>query len=380
MTMLRVPEKIIGGHHIEGQAADAIKKLGHSKIMLVTGPHVGKSDLFARYKSAIEAAGVECVVFDRITGEPTDSMIRSGAEVYKTCDCEAVMGIGGGSPLDAAKLIAAYSRMGEGLFAGKPLPDNIGDIAALPTTTGTGSEATKFACVTLEADGVKLLVKGDAMIPRIAVLDYDASLGMPSSVKAATAFDALTHAIEAYLSHRATPVTDDLAVSAVRRIYTSLAASIDNPADTAASRNLAVAAFEAGVCINNSSVTVVHGMSRPIGALFHISHGLSNAMLLTTCLRDLAATAADRLAILGRDAGIIAASEDASAMIDRIDALRRRCNIPLLSRSGIDADRFEASLAKMAADAIASGSPANAPKDYTAADLITLYRKAWVAQ
>lgn len=380
MTMLRVPEKIIGGRHTEDQAAEAIKKLGHGKIMLVTGPHVGQGELFARYKSAIEAVGVECVVFDRINGEPTDSMIRSGAEVYKSTSCRAVMGIGGGSPLDAAKLIAAYVRMGEDLFAGKDLPDSIGDIAALPTTTGTGSEATKFACVTLEADGVKLLVKGDAMIPRIAVLDYDASLGMPSSVKAATAFDALTHAIEAYLSRRATPVTDDLAVSAVRRIYTSLAASIDNPADAAASRNLAVAAFEAGICINNSSVTVVHGMSRPIGALFHISHGLSNAMLLTTCLRDLATVAADRLAELGRAAGIITENEDASVMIDRIDALRRRCDIPSLSRSGIDADRFEASLAKMASDALASGSPANAPKDYTAADLIALYRKAWSAQ
>lgn len=380
MTMLRVPEKIIGGRRIECQAAEAIKKLGHGKIMLVTGPHVGRSELFARYKSAVEAVGVECVVFDRITGEPTDSMIRSGAEVFKANACEAVMGIGGGSPLDAAKLIAAYIHMGEDLFAGKDLPDSIGDIAALPTTTGTGSEATKFACVTLEADGVKLLVKGNAMIPRIAVLDYDASLGMPSSVKAATAFDALTHAIEAYLSRRATPVTDDLAVSAVRRIYTSLAASIDNPADVAASRNLAVAAFEAGICINNSSVTVVHGMSRPIGALFHISHGLSNAMLLTTCLRDLADAAADRLAELGRTAGIISEHEEATVMLHRIDALRRRCNIPPLSQSGIDADRFEASLAKMASDALTSGSPANAPKDYTAADLIALYRNAWDAQ
>lgn len=374
MNSFSVPDNIILGSGVIADAVAQMAKFG-SSAFIVTGPHVANSDAVAQLCAALRANGVGWTLFAGITGEPTVDMISSGVEAFRVSGSQFIIGIGGGSPLDAAKAIAAMA-VNEGSiadFCGKEIGGSLPPVVAIPTTAGTGSEATRFTVITDSTTDVKMLLRGEALVPKMAVVDYSVSLSMPEQVAISTGFDALTHAIEAFLSRRANPLTDALAVSAVRRIIGNLQRSVSS-VDTDARREMAVAALEAGICINNSSVTVVHGMSRPIGALFHVPHGISNAMLLLPCLRDLLPACRRRMELLA-DAAI--GSPDSDALVDAVAHLAHVCRIPSLQAYGIPAHRFEELLPKMAADAIASGSPANAPKEYSQAQLIDIYRVAF---
>ena len=155
---------------------------------------------------------------------------------------------------------------------------------AIPTTAGTGSEATMFTIITDTANNVKMLLKGACLIPDLAIIDPVFSISTPKSVTTSTGVDALCHAIEAYTSRKAQPFSDIFALSAIKRIFSNLPIVYEEPDNLEARKEMALAATEAGIAFNNSSVTLVHGMSRPIGALFHVPHGLSNAMLLERCM------------------------------------------------------------------------------------------------
>src|SRR5574344_228227 len=169
-------------------------------------------------------------------------------------------------------------------FSGRSIENPIPPLVAIPTTAGTGSEATKFTVITDTKKDIKMLLKGDPLIPKLAIVNYEFGISAPKKVTAATGLDALTHAVEAFTSRKANPITDDIAISAIKRIVKYLPIAYQDGDNKIAREQMAIASLEAGVCINNSSVTLVHGMSRPIGALFHVPHGMSNAMLLCTCL------------------------------------------------------------------------------------------------
>lgn len=359
-----------------------LRQYGH-KALIVTGPHIGRSAMIERLKATLGLDGIEYAVFDKITGEPTDSMIEAGVVAYREAGCDFCIGFGGGSPLDSAKAIAAMITSPGQIsdYMGKEICCQVPPIVAIPTTAGTGSEATRFTIITDTAHGIKMLLKGDVLLPRLAIVDYTLGMEAPQDVTAATGLDALTHAIESYISKKATPETDKLATSAVKDIMACITDAYRNGNDAEARKKMARAALDAGICINNSSVTVVHGMSRPIGALFHVPHGLSNAMLLTTCLSDLATCAAPRLATLARSIGAASMADDditaAGAFVDAVSAKCKECGVPSMKEYGIDETHFTNAIDKMAADAIASGSPANAPKQYTADDCKRLYLKAY---
>ena len=383
MSIFSVPAKIITGGQALTEASPFLKRMG-AHALIVTGRHTVQTPFFAELAAALKENGLQYAVYSDITGEPTIPMIEEGVRAYRREGCDFLIGIGGGSPLDAAKAIAAMlvnpGRLSD--YQGRELENVTPPIAAIPTTAGTGSEVTRFTIITDEATDTKMLLKGDALLPSLAVVDYRASVSMPPSLTAATGLDALTHAVEAYTSRRATPLTDILAVSAVRRILTALPAAYCDPSDLDARREMALAALEAGICINNSSVTIVHGMSRPIGALFHVPHGLSNAMLLTVCLRNVMDGAISRFASLSRAAGCSADPADetaADALLGALEDVCRICEVPSLPSYGIEPEAFESAVEKMAADAVASGSPANCYKTVTAADCARLYRAAWAA-
>ena len=378
---LNVPARVIVG-------ADALEKsrgllAGYGKkTLVVTGKHVGRSAMMSRLKAVLDRDGVEYAVFDGITGEPTDTMIADGVEAYRDSGCDFCIGLGGGSPLDSAKAIAAMT-VNDGEIAdynGRIMEIKIPNVVAIPTTAGTGSEATKFTIITDTKRGIKMLLKGDVLLPVLAVADYTMGIDAPKGVTAATGLDALTHAIEAFISVKASAATDRLAADAVKRIMRYLPDAYRD-GGTEAREQMACAALQAGVCINNSSVTVVHGMSRPIGALFHVPHGISNAMLLSACLNDMLAEAEAKYAELARIIGVAADGDTdaaaAEAFIAAVENLCKVCEVPTLKEYGIDEKRFVESIDKMAADAIASGSPANAPKAYTAADCRHLYLAAF---
>lgn len=377
-----LPAHIIVGEKALEKAGHFFKSFG-KKALIVTGKHVVKSEMMQELKETLSRLGISYVIFDGITGEPTDVMIEEGVKVYQENACEFCIGIGGGSPLDSAKAIAAMT-VNEGSIAdynGKVMTKEIPPVAAIPTTAGTGSEATMFTIITDTKKGIKMLLKGEVLIPKLAIVDPAFTISSPTNVTAATGLDALTHAVEAYTSKKAFCMTDTLALSAVKRIFKYLPVAYKDGTDLKAREEMAVAALEAGICINNSSVTLVHGMSRPIGALFHVPHGISNAMLLTTCLSFALDGAYKRFAELGRVIGAATRQEDdeaaAKEFIEELTRLCHTCGVPTLEAYGIEREAFFAAIDKMSQDAVDSGSPGNTRKPVTVEDIKKLYQALW---
>lgn len=383
MSHFVIPNHTVVGTNVLGEAAPLLKKMGN-KAFIVTGRHVAVSYMMKQLTALLDENGIDCVIFDGITGEPTDTMIEKGVEMLKSSGCDFIIGIGGGSPLDSAKAIAAMT-VNEGSIAdynGKEITGEILPLAAIPTTAGTGSEATKFTVITDSEKGIKMLLKGDVLVPKLAIVDSSFTVGAPKSVTSATGLDALTHAVEAYTSRKAFSMTDTLAVSAVKRIMKYLPIAYKEPDNSLAREQMSIAALEAGICINNSSVTIVHGMSRPIGALFHVPHGMSNAMLLKECLSFAVSGAYEKFANLGRETGVASDSDSdetaAEKFIDSLQSICDVCEIPTLEQYGIDRDEYYSKISKMATDAVASGSPANTVKEVTVDDCIEIYKKLYV--
>ena len=383
MSHFVIPNHTVVGTNVLGEAAPLLKKMGN-KAFIVTGRHVAVSDMMKQLTALLDENGIGCVIFDGITGEPTDTMIEKGVEMLKSSGCDFIIGIGGGSPLDSAKAIAAMA-VNEGSIAdynGKEITGEILPLAAIPTTAGTGSEATKFTVITDSEKGIKMLLKGDVLVPKLAIVDSSFTVGAPKSVTSATGLDALTHAVEAYTSRKAFSMTDTLAVSAVKRIMKYLPIAYREPDNSLAREQMSIAALKAGICINNSSVTIVHGMSRPIGALFHVPHGMSNAMLLKECLSFAVSGAYEKFANLGRETGVASDSDSdetaAEKFIDSLQNICDVCEIPTLEQYGIDRDEYYSKISKMATDAVASGSPANTVKEVTVDDCIEIYKKLYV--
>lgn len=382
MAQFTVPDHIITGKGAIDEAKGYIKSYG-KKALIVTGKHVVKSTMIQTLVDQLDDIEVEYSIFDGITGEPTDSMIEEGIKKYLDNNCDFLIGMGGGSPLDSAKAIGAMIT-NPGTIAdynGKEIPNKIPPVVAIPTTAGTGSEATKFTIITDSKKDIKMLLKGDYLIPELAIIDYELGMTAPRSVTAATGLDALTHAVEAYTSKKATVMTDTLAVSAIKRIIEYLPIVYQDGGNEKAREEMAIAALEAGICINNSSVTLVHGMSRPIGALFHVPHGMSNAMLLTRCMAFAATEVSDRLANLARETRISTFEEsDTTAsdkFITKLGEICKICEIPTLKEYGIDQDKFESVIEKMATDAVASGSPSNTIREVTKEDCMKLYKEVY---
>ncbi len=382
MALFKTPEYTLIGSKALEEAKPYLKKCG-KKALIVTGKHVVLSDMMAELKKALEEIGIAYFVFDGITGEPTNVMIDEGIATYKENGCDFCIGIGGGSPLDSAKAIAAMIT-NEGKIAdynGKVIEKPIPPVVAIPTTAGTGSEATQFTVITDVEKDIKMLLKGGYLVPKIAIVDPAYTYSAPKSITAATGMDALTHAIEAYTSRKALPVTDTLAVSAVKRIMKYLPAAYKDGSDEKARYEMSVDSYEAGICINNSTVTLVHGMSRPIGALFHVAHGISNAMLLTKCLAFALDGAYEKFANLGREIGAATAEDDdktaSEKFIEALNEICKICEIPTLLEYGIPKDEFFAHMEKMAHDALTSGSPGNTMKPISEQDIIEIYKKLW---
>lgn len=371
---------VLPGRTIAGKGAISRAELGKygRKPLIVTGKYTAKSAAVAELLKYAPGG----VVFDGITGEPTVEMINAGVAAYHENSCDHVIGIGGGSALDSAKAVAAMSALGGNIadYMGREIDGVFPPMILIPTTAGTGSEATKFTIITDAEKDIKMLLKGDKLLPDLAVLDYSYTYSAPKSVTAATGMDAFTHAIESYTSRKANPITDTFALSAMKRIFANLPTAYNDPENESAREQMLIAAYEAGVCINNASVTLVHGMSRPIGALFHVPHGISNAMLDIKCLGFAAQGASEKFAAAARGVGVSDSSDDTIAAQDLLNAIEKLCaavEIPTLAEYGIDREKFFASMDKMADDALASGSPANTIREVTKQDILNIYASLW---
>lgn len=374
-----IPKKIISGDGALDALGAVIKNYG-KKALIVTGKNVRRLECFSSLCKMLESNRTAYAVFDGITGEPDDVMIASGAKAYADEKCDFLIAMGGGSPIDSMKAIAVNVSGEKEIcdYYGETVDIKLPKMIAIPTTAGTGSEATQFTVITDTKRNIKMLLKGACLVPDAAVINGEFGVSAPRSVTASTGLDALTHAVEAYTSRRAQPLTDAVCISAVKRLFEYLPKAFENGNDLTARNETAVAALEAGIAINNSSVTVVHGMSRPIGALYHIPHGLSNAMLLHKCMSFALDGAVSRFADLARAINVADGAADdktaAKAFLDALGDICRKLEVPTLAEYGIDKEDFLKNIDKMADDALASGSPSNTAKEVTKADVINIYR------
>lgn len=380
-------EFLVPGHIITGAGAlDAAEKIFPTmgkKALVVTDPVMIKLGNCAKVEAALKQKHVPYAVYSDIVGEQNNIMIENGLRKYREEGCDFLIAIGGGSCLDSMKAIGALAVNGGDIadFFGKTIDVEMPPMAAIPTTAGTGSEATQFTIITDTRKDVKMLLKGPKLIPSLAVIDPQFTMTAPHAVTANTGLDALCHCVEAYTSRKAQTLSDTFAVSAVKRIFANLPTAYHDGSNQEACIQMSVAALEAGIAFNNSSVTLIHGMSRPIGALFHVAHGLSNAMLMNVCLTFALPGAYDRFGDLGRAIGVADASDTDQAAAEKfLDALKKlvaEMEIPTPEAYGIDRETFMNVIPKMAHDAMESGSPQNTIRDITVEQVSDLYRQLW---
>lgn len=377
-----IPKQIITGDGALELSAGILGRLG-KKALIVTDQAMLELGNCFRVERLLKQQGTAYSVYAGITGEPTDKMVSAGLEQYKKESCDFLIAVGGGSPIDSMKAIgclAAYERRISD-YMGVLIDVKTPPMAAIPTTAGTGSEATRFTIITDTEKNIKMLLKGNCLIPELSIVDPQFTVTVPPAVTAATGLDALCHAVEAYTSRKAQPLSDTFALSAVKKIFRSLPAAYQNGADRTARAEMALASLEAGIAFNNASVTLIHGMSRPIGALFHIPHGLSNAVLLNVCLAYAIPAARGRFAVLAKTAGA-AAPEDpdetaAEKFIGAVKALTSRLQVPTLEELKISRKEFMEVLDKMVSDAMESGSPQNTLRETSAEQIRKLYLSLW---
>ena len=374
------PHKIFSGENSLSVAVSVIKeRVKH--VLIVTDSNMVKFGNCKYLEEQLTKENVAFTVYDEINSEPTESMVEKGRKIFRENGCDGIIALGGGSPIDTAKIIAAtlYYDLPLSSLMGKNIENRHPILVAVPTTAGTGSEATQFAIITDTENNVKMLLKGISLIPNIAVVDPKFTLTSPPSVTANTGIDALTHAIEAFTSKKAQPLSDTFAISAVKKILNNLPIAYADGKNVKARVQMSIAATEAGIAFNNSSVTLVHGMSRPIGALFHIPHGLSNAVLLIDCIKFLSSEAISkpRFALLAKECGIVSEVVDentaVSEFIKVLESLYIKLNIPSLSDLINDKERFLSEVGKMAHDAMQSGSPQNSLRDISENEIEALY-------
>ncbi|MGW0160227.1 iron-containing alcohol dehydrogenase [Mycobacterium sp. NPDC003323] len=373
----------IGGGAVQ-HIGDVARQLGVSRPLVVTDAFLVGTGAASTVIESLEAAGLQPHLFDGTVPDPTTDSLQAGLTAIAGHRCDAVIGFGGGSPMDTAKALSLLAgRRGQMRDYKAPHDNRDGalPIIAVPTTAGSGSEATQFTVISDSASDEKMLCTGLAFLPTAAVIDYELTLSMPARLTADTGVDALTHAIEAYVSRRANAFADTMALAAVATIGRYLRRAYTDGGDTEAREQMMLAATQAGIAFSNSSVALVHGMSRPIGAHFHVAHGLSNAMLFPAITAFSVSAGRARYADCARAFGVAGDSDgDAVAADSLVSALQELCadvEVPTPRAYGIDPSRWEALIPVMAQQAIASGSPANNPLIPTEEQIRDLYAQIY---
>ena len=370
----------IGGGAFD-EVASVVARLGARRTLLVTDPFLMSQGLATRLQQQMQAAGMICEIFAETVPDPTTDVVIAGVKAFKAGGFDCLVSLGGGSPIDTAKAI--------GMLAANPgecrdykvpaLIPNAGPVhIAIPTTAGTGSEVTRVCVITDTATDEKMLLAGATLLPTAAVVDFELTLSMPKRLTADTGTDSLTHAIEAYVSRRANPFTDAMALAAMKTIWRELPAAFHEPDNRSAREAMMLAATIAGMAFSNASVALVHGMSRPIGAHFHVAHGLSNAMLLPAITAFSISGAPRRYADCARTMGIAEATDAEDVANEKLVAAlfvrNAELEVPSPKVYGIDHGKYHRLIETMAEQALASGSPANNPRVPSAAEICELYR------
>ena len=384
VPIITTPRLMAVGGGAVAELPGMLRRLGLANPLIVTDPFIERSGHLERATAHLDRAGISWMVFSDTVADPTTAVVEAGTRRLAEGHFDSLVAIGGGSSIDTAKGISVLAANG-GQMRDYKVPAEIPQagppIVAIPTTAGTGSEVTRFTVITDTETDEKMLIAGLACCPLAAIVDYELTLTMPLRLTADTGLDSLTHAIEAYVSRRANPFTDGLAKNAMGLIARHIRAACAEPDNRAAREAMMLDATTAGMAFSNASVCLVHGMSRPIGAFFHVPHGLSNAMLLPEITAFSVPAALERYADCARAMGVAEEGEGSQGAVARLlDELRRLnedLEVPTPRSWGIAAERYEELLPVMASQALASGSPANNPRIPTSDEIIGLYRRVY---
>lgn len=379
-VVFEMPNQIVFGEESIKKLGEISKRFG-KKALIVGDSMMAQLGYVKLCQEVLLESGVESALYLEVNREPDDGFVTDGLKVFKDNNCDVIVAVGGGSPIDTAKAIAVVATnggyigdyiRGQKIASIDPVP-----LIAIPTTAGTGSEATNVTVITNTETTVKMMIKQTAFLPKIAIVDPYFTLSSPKHVTASTGVDALCHAIESYVSRIANPLTKEFSLAAIKLIMANLETAYVDGSNVKARELMALGATEAGIAFSNASVALVHGMSRPIGAIFHVPHGISNAMLLPAFLDYTKPIAVKEFAEIGRTflpVGSYSNDEEwADAMVDAIKELCVKLGIGNLRSWGIDKDEFAKVVDKMATDAIASGSPGNNPIVPTHEEIVELY-------
>jgi alcohol dehydrogenase class IV len=381
---ITMPRLMAVGGGALAELPSLLQRLGLTKPLIVTDPFLLRCGHLERVTQTLDEASIPWRVFSDTVADPTTAVVETGSSHLAGGSYDCLVAVGGGSSIDTAKGMSVLAANG-GQMRDYKVPAEIPKaglpILAVPTTAGTGSEVTRFTVITDTETDEKMLISGLACCPVAAIVDYELTLTMPLRLTADTGLDSLTHAIEAYVSRRANPFTDGLAKNAMGQIARHIRTACAEPGNRAAREAMMLGATTAGMAFSNASVALVHGMSRPIGAFFHVPHGLSNAMLLPEITAFSAPAALDRYADCAQAMGIAEEGEGSQAAVARLlDELRRLnadLQVPTPRAWGIDAGRYEELLPVMASQALASGSPANNPRVPSSDEIVDLYRRVY---
>ncbi len=324
------------GKNASGQLCENIAYFGQKKVLIVTDSMLAKLDLIGGIKSSLEENGVASAVFDGVEPDPTYDIVDAGIAMFKSEKCDSILAVGGGSSIDAAKAIAIGANNNvssaiklAGPYKGKRRPK---PFFCIPTTAGTGSEVTLAAVVSDSKTHKKLPIADHRTIPIAAALDPEIMQGMPQQVTAATGLDALTHAVESYITTIATPATNYYAVAAIRMIFKNLPEAYKNGSNLKAREAMGLASFYAGYAFTRTLLGYVHGIAHQFGGYYGTPHGMANALVLPHILDFSKDCINDKLAVLAKEIGVghegMNEEELAQCFIDAVYQLRRDVGLP----------------------------------------------------
>ena len=360
---------------------EIVGRFGAKRVLLVTDKGVRGAGLTKAAEAALAEAGVSLDVYEDVVADPPSTVIEAAAKRARELGTDLVLSIGGGSALDTAKLVAYLAKSeepldaiyGVGLATGDRLP-----LILVPTTAGTGSEVTPISIVTTPTTEKKGVV-APKLLPDWAVLDPELTLGLPSHVTAATGIDAMVHAIEAFTSkHRKNPISDQLAKQALALLSANIRIACTDGANLEARSGMLLGSMLAGMAFANAPVAAVHALAYPVGAIFHVPHGLSNALVLMGVMRfnlsHAEALYAELAPILDPAAADLPPSEAAKRFVESLDAICRDCKVPAsLAEVGVARQDLE----RMASDAMKQTRLlVNNPREVTYDDAFAIYAEA----
>lgn len=377
-----IPTRNVFGAGCVNEAGTLAKSLAMTKPLIVTDSFLGKSGMADQVKGILEAAGLNAVIFAGAEPNPTDVNVADGVKLFKAENCDSIITLGGGSSHDCGKGIALVATNGgdikdfEGLDVSK---NDLMPLMSINTTAGTAAEMTRFAIITDTSRHVKMAILDWRITPIVAINDALLMVGMPTSLTAATGMDALTHAIEAYVSTAANPLTDCAAIKAMELINEFLPQAVANGENLVAREQMAYAQYLAGVAFNNASLGYVHAMAHQLGGFYNLPHGVCNAILLPHVEKFNLIGAPKRFVDIANALGIhteyLTVTEAGEALIDHIKAFSKSLGIPAnLAALGVKEEDF----AVMADNAKLDACQLTNPRKATKEEVIEIFRQAYI--